>query len=270
MLFRSDVLGLPQSATPIVEYDGCVNYMKGGIDQCNMITTVSKTYAQEILDPWYSHGLDRILKARQFKLMGILNGIDTEEYNPQSDPNLAVPFSADSLKQKAENKRVLQEEMGLPQEKDVMLLGIVSRLVDHKGMDLVKYIGEEMLQEPIQLVILGSGEYLFESFFEEMHRKYPDKVGFIKGFVPPLARKIYAGADTFLMPSKSEPCGLAQMVALRYGTIPIVRATGGLKDSIQDLGGEGGNGFTFQSYNAHDMLGAVKRALHLYGDKEAW
>ncbi len=265
-----DVLGIPQSATPIVEYDGCVNYMKGGIDQCNMITTVSRTYAQEILDPWYSHGLDRILKARQFKLMGILNGIDVEGYDPQTDPNLSAPFSKDDPSGKAEDKRALQEEMGLPQEKDVMLLGIVSRLVDHKGLDLVKYIGEEMLQENLQLVVLGSGEYMFESFFEEMQRKYPEKVSFAKGFIPPLARKIYAGADTFLMPSKSEPCGLAQMVALRYGTIPIVRATGGLKDSIQDLGGEDGNGFTFQSYNAHDMLGAVKRALGLYSDKEAW
>ncbi len=265
-----DVLGLPQSATPIVEYDGDVNYMKGGIDQCNMITTVSKTYAEEILDPWFSHGLDRILRARQFKLTGILNGIDVDEYNPKSDPNITVPFSAEDPALKAENKRVLQEEMGLPQKKDVMVLGIVSRLVDHKGMDLVKYIGEEMLREPIQLAVLGSGEYLYESFFEEMQRKYPDKVGFTKGFIPPLARRIYAGADTLLMPSKSEPCGLAQMVALRYGTIPIVRATGGLKDSIQDLGGEGGNGFTFQSYNAHDMLGAVKRALQLYGDEKAW
>ena len=265
-----DVLGLPQSATPIVEYDGDVNYMKGGIDQCNMVTTVSKTYAQEILDPWFSHGLDRILKARQFKLTGILNGIDVEGYDPQSDPNIVAPFSAKDPSKKAENKRALQEEMGLPQQKDVMVLGIVSRLVDHKGMDLVKYIGDELLREPIQLVVLGSGEYIFESFFEEMKRRYPDKVGYTKGFIPPLARRIYAGADTFLMPSKSEPCGLAQMVALRYGTIPIVRATGGLKDSIQDLGGEDGNGFTFQSFNAHDMLGAVKRALQLYGDKKAW
>lgn len=151
-----------------------------------------------------------------------------------------------------------------------MLLGIVSRLADHKGLDLVKYIGEEMFQENLQLVVLGSGEYMFESFFEEMQRKYPEKVSFTKGFIPPLARRIYAGADAFLMPSKSEPCGLAQMVALRYGTIPIVRSTGGLKDSIQDLGGNDGNGFTFQSYNAHDMLGAVKRALDLYGEKEAW
>ncbi len=265
-----DVLGLPQSAAPIVEYDGDVNYMKGGIDQCNMVTTVSKTYAQEILDPWFSHGLDRILKARQFKLTGILNGIDVEGYDPQSDPNIVAPFSAKDPSKKAENKRALQEEMGLPQQKDVMVLGIVSRLVDHKGMDLVKYIGDELLREPIQLVVLGSGEYIFESFFEEMKRRYPDKVGYTKGFIPPLARRIYAGADTFLMPSKSEPCGLAQMVALRYGTIPIVRATGGLKGSIQDLGGEDGNGFTFQSYNAHDMLGAVKRALQLYGDKKAW
>jgi len=265
-----DVLGIPHNALPIIEYDGCVNYMKGGIDQCNMVTTVSKTYAEEILDPWFSHGLDRILHPRQFKLTGILNGIDVKGNDPETDPNLAAPFSAKDPSGKAICKKALQEEMGLPQREDVMVLGIVTRLVDHKGLDLVKYIGEEMLQQDIQLVVLGSGEYMYEAFFEEMQRKYPEKVAFTKGFIPPLAKRIYAGVDAFLMPSKSEPCGLAQMIALRYGTLPIVRTTGGLKDSIKDLGGGDGNGFTFQAYNAHDMFDAVKRCLALYEDKEAW
>lgn len=270
MELAQDVLGIPQGAVPIVEYDGCVNYMKGGVDQCNRVTTVSKTYAEEILDPWYSHGLDRILRSRQFKLSGILNGIDVESYNPETDPLLEAPFSAQDISGKQINKKALQAQMGLPQNPDPMLIGIVSRLADHKGLDLVKYIGEELLQRNIQLVVLGSGEYLFESFFQEMKEKYPDKVAFCKGFLPDLARKVYAGADAFLMPSKSEPCGLAQMVALRYGTIPIVRETGGLKDSIHDLGSENGNGYTFKSYNAHDMLGAIDRALGLYADKDQW
>ncbi len=265
-----DVLGLPQSAASMVEYDGYVNYLKGGIDQCDMITTVSPTYSREILDPWYSHGLDGILRDCRYKLVGILNGIDVESYDPASDPDVAVHYSASDPGGKAENKRILQQISGLPQEGDICLLGIVSRLADHKGFDLVKYIGDELLQEDIQVVVLGAGEYTYESFFEGLESRHPDKLSFVKGFVPPLARKIYAGADAFLMPSKSEPCGLSQMVALRDGTIPIVRSTGGLSDSIKDLGGEDGNGFTFQSYNAHDMLNAVKRALWLYEDKGLW
>ncbi|MDD2955705.1 MAG: glycogen synthase GlgA [Oscillospiraceae bacterium] len=268
----ADVLGLPAGATPIVEYDGCVNYMKGGIDQCNMITTVSPTYAEEILDPWYAHGLDRILKVRQFKLCGILNGIDTEVYDPETDPALKYPYSAENIDTKGENKKALQEELGLPLDDGRMLVVMVTRLVSHKGLDLVKYICEDMLQKDIQLAVLGSGDYLYEEFFAEMQKKYPDRMSFVKGFIPVMARKFYAGGDVLLMPSKSEPCGLAQMVALRYGTIPVVRATGGLKDSVIDMGDESGegNGFTFQSYNAHDMQGAVERALESYRDKDGW
>lgn len=265
-----DVLGLSESDSHLVEYESCVNLMKGGIECADRVTTVSRTYAEEILTPWFSHGLDEILKLRQFKLSGIVNGIDVDVYNPETDPLIYEGFSAENLEGKAVNKAKLQEEMGLPVKPDVPVIGIVSRLVSHKGFDLVKRVFEDMLKADIQFAILGSGEWEFETFFYGMKEKYPDKVGLRLGFIPQLAHKIYAGADIFLMPSKSEPCGLAQMVALRYGTIPIVRETGGLKDTIQDSGDGKGNGFTFATYNAHDMLDAVWRSLAGYADREGW
>ena len=265
-----DVLGLGDDAAHIVEYENCVNLMKGGIECADRVTTVSRTYAEEILTPWFSHGLDEILKIRAFKLNGIVNGIDTEVYNPETDPLIYKPFSAEDISGKAVNKAELQKEMGLPERADVPVIGIVSRLVGHKGFDLVKAVFEDMLKADVQFAILGSGEWEFETFFYDMKEKYPEKVGLKLGFVPQLAHRIYAGADIFLMPSKSEPCGLAQMVALRYGTIPIVRETGGLKDTIQDSGDGEGNGFTFATYNAHDMLEAVWRAIAGYSDAEGW
>ena len=265
-----DVLGLSESDSHLVEYESCVNLMKGGIECADRVTTVSRTYAEEILTPWFSHGLDEILKLRQFKLSGIVNGIDVDVYNPETDPLIYEGFSAENLEGKAVNKAKLQEEMGLPVKPNVPVIGIVSRLVSHKGFDLVKRVFEDMLKADIQFAILGSGEWEFETFFYGMKEKYPDKVGLRLGFIPQLAHRIYAGADIFLMPSKSEPCGLAQMVALRYGTIPIVRETGGLKDTIQDSGDGKGNGFTFATYNAHDMLDAVWRSLAGYADREGW
>ena len=266
----ADVLGLPEDAAHLVEYENCVNLMKGAIECANRITTVSKTYSEEILSPWFSHGLDEILKLRQNKLGGIVNGIDTEIYNPETDHMIYKNFTADDLSGKAVNKAELQKQLGLPQKADVPLIGIVSRLVGHKGFDLVKHVFEDVLKADVQFAILGSGEMEYETFFHEMKQKYPEKVGLRLGFVPDLAHKIYAGADIFLMPSKSEPCGLAQMVALRYGTIPIVRETGGLKDTIKDSGDGEGNGFTFATYNAHDMLEAVWRALAGYMDNDGW
>ena len=265
-----DVLGLSESDSHLVEYESCVNLMKGGIECADRVTTVSRTYAEEILTPWFSHGLDEILKLRQFKLSGIVNGIDVDVYNPETDPLIYEGFSAENLEGKAVNKAKLQEEMGLPVKPDVPVIGIVSRLVSHKGFDLVKRVFEDMLKADIQFAILGSGEWEFETFFYGMKEKYPDKVGLRLGFIPQLAHRIYAGADIFLMPSKSEPCGLAQMVALRYGTIPIVRETGGLKDTIQDSGDGKGNGFTFATYNAHDMLESIWRSLAGYADREGW
>ena len=266
----SDVLGLPEADTPLVEYEDCVNLMKAAIECAHRVTTVSPTYAYEILTPEYSHGLHPILERNKHKLCGIVNGIDTVVYDPETDKALFENFSASAPENKAVNKVKLQEYMGLPQKAEAPLIGIVSRLVGHKGFDLVKCVFEDMLRADLQVAILGSGDWEFETFFYEMAKKYPDKVAFKPGFIPDLARKIYAGADIFLMPSKSEPCGLAQMIALRYGTIPIVRKTGGLNDTITDVSGDGGNGFVFQNYNAHEMLDTVWRAVGLYSDKEAW
>ncbi len=268
----NDVIGLELGDTSIVEYDGDVNFMKGAIECANKVTTVSPSYANEILDPWYSHGLDTILKERQWKLQGILNGIDVKNYDPETDPNIAMNYTVKNVKEgKAECKKQLQENLGLPQKADTPVIGIVTRLVSHKGLDLIKGILDELLSTTdVQIALLGSGDWQYENFFKEMADKYPDKVGIRIGFVPALARKIYAGADLFLMPSKSEPCGLSQMVALRYGTVPIIRETGGLRDSITDSGDGKGNGFTFKTYNAHDMLGAIRRGLDAYWNKEYW
>mgnify|MGYP004648770559 FL=1 len=260
-----DVLGIPADKASLLEYDGCINFMKGAIECADKVTTVSPSYADEILDPWYSHGLDSILNERRYKLRGILNGIDTVGYDPATDKCIKANFSADDVSGKKIDKEELQKEMGLPVKPGVPVIGMVTRLVSHKGLDLVKGILDELLAtSEMQLVVLGSGDYEYESYFRWIAEKYPDKVGLRIGFVPELARKIYAGADMFLMPSKSEPCGLSQMVALRYGTVPIVRETGGLRDSITDCGDGKGNGFTFKSYNAHDMLDAIRRALTLY------
>ena len=265
-----DVLGLPEGRESLLEYDGCINLMKAAIQCSDKVTTVSPTYAKEILDPYYSHGLDEILKQFTYKLTGIVNGIDYDVYNAETDPLIYKNFTIDNLEDKSYNKKCLQEEMGLPIRDDVPIIGIVTRLVKHKGLDLVKHVFEEMLAADLQFVILGSGEWEFETFFHEMATRYPEKVALKLGFIPQLAHKIYAGADIFLMPSQSEPCGLAQMVALRYGTVPIVRKTGGLNDTISDSGDGKGNGFTFQNYNAHDMQNAVWRALAGYADKEGW
>lgn len=267
-----DVIGLKPEDAAILEYDGDVNFMKGAIECANKVTTVSPSYAEEILDPWYSHGLDTILKARQWKLQGILNGIDVDSYDPETDKAIEVNYNLNNVfAGKAANKKQLQENMGLPQRADVPVIGLVTRLVSHKGLDLIKGIFDEFLSNnDVQVVVLGSGDWQYENYFRELTNRYPDKIAVRIGFVPALARKIYAGADLFLMPSKSEPCGLSQMVALRYGTVPIVRETGGLRDSITDSGNGEGNGFTFQTYNAHDMLGALNRALGAYYNRDYW
>ena len=266
-----DVLGLPLSETPVLEYDDCVNLLKGGIESANRITTVSPTYAQEILDPWFSHGLDGILKERQWKLSGILNGIDTVSYDPEKDQDLFANYSADEPADKVKNKLGLQERLNLNQEPDVPLIGMVTRMVSHKGLDLVKEALDQLMRETdAQFVILGSGDWEYETFFKEMQSKYPGRLCACFGFIPELSRKIYAASDIFLMPSKSEPCGLSQMIALRYGAIPVVRETGGLKDSIRDSGDGEGNGFTFQTYNSGDMLYAIYRALDGYQHKDGW
>lgn len=270
MELYNDLLGLIPGRESLVEYDGCVNMMKGAIQCADKVTTVSPTYAREILEPYYSYGLDGILKQFTYKLTGIVNGIDYDVYNPETDPLIFKNFDAKSVKYKEYNKTELQKQMGLPVRSDVPVIGMVTRLVKHKGLELVKRVFEELLQADLQFVILGSGEWEFENFFYEMAKKYPQKVGLKIGFDGTLAHRIYAGADIFLMPSKSEPCGLAQMVSLRYGTVPIVRETGGLNDTITDSGNGEGNGFTFKNFNAHEMEDAVWRAIAGYRDKNGW
>ena len=267
----SDVFGLGEQHEQLLDFGGTLNLMKGAIECADVVTTVSPTYAEEILDPWFSHGLDPILRERQYKLHGILNGIDTDIYNPETDKAIAKNFSAKDPAGKKEDKADLQREFSLPVRDDVPIIGMVSRLVSHKGLDLVKAVLDELLSTTdVQLVVLGTGDWEYENFFREIEARYPGKVGLRIAFIPDLARKIYAGCDMFLMPSKSEPCGLSQMLALRYGTLPIVRETGGLKDCFTDSGAVKGNGFTIKSYNAHDMLGAIRRSLGAYSDKKYW
>ncbi|MBE6842698.1 MAG: glycogen synthase GlgA [Ruminococcus sp.] len=265
----NEIMGIPMYHSDLLIYDDCVNMMKGAFEAADRITTVSPSYAWEILDPWYAYGLDRILINKQYKLSGFLNGIDTTVYDPEKDPLIPANFTSSNLKGKKVCKEKLLEELGL-QEGDEPVIGIVTRFVSHKGLDLVKYIFEELVDNGFKFAIIGSGEKIYEDFFNEMAYRYPDKVSVNIGFIPEIARKIYAGADMFLMPSQNEPCGLAQMISMRYGTIPIVRETGGLRDSVRDCGDENGNGFTFKTYNAHDMLNSCLRAKSLYEDKKKW
>lgn len=265
----NEVMGLPMYHMSLLEYDGGVNMMKGAIETADKVTTVSPSYAWEILDPWYSHGMDRILRTKQYKLSGILNGIDVNGYDPETDEIIEKNYSARSTVGKKVCKAKLLAELGL-QEGNEPVIGIVTRFVTHKGIDLIKYVFEDLIKVGFKFVILGSGEKIYEDFFKEMEWRYKDKVSVSLGFIPELSRKIYSGADMFLMPSQSEPCGLAQMIAMRYGTIPIVRETGGLRDTVRDCGGENGNGFTFKTYNAHDMFDACMRAKAAYEDKRGW
>ncbi|MDR2533059.1 MAG: glycogen synthase [Oscillospiraceae bacterium] len=270
MNLLEEILSIPRHMANIVEYDRDINFMKGAIEVADKVTTVSPTYATEILDPWFSHGLDRVLTSKQYKTCGFLNGIDTDMYNPQTDPDIPAKFSVKSKAGKKICKAKLLEEVGLASDSDEPVIGIISRLVEHKGFDLIKQVFDRIVEQGFKVVILGSGDPHYEQFFIDAHRRHPDKVSFTCGYFPPLAKRIYAGSDMFLMPSKSEPCGLAQMISLRYGTVPIVRATGGLKDSIIDCGEKDGTGFTFLNYDAEDMFGATERAFNAYNDRKAW
>jgi starch synthase len=266
---QEDILSIPKHLSSLIDYDGDVNFMKGAIETADKITTVSPTYATEILDPWYSHGLDRVLLKKTYKTCGFLNGIDTDMFNPETDKTLAANFSAKKPAKKKVCRKALLEAVGLS-DGEQPVLGIISRLVEHKGFDLIKFVFDDIVAAGFKVVILGSGAKVYEDFFAQKKYQFPEQVSFTCGYDPALAKKIYAGADLFLMPSKSEPCGLAQMIALRYGTVPIVRETGGLKDSIIDCGNPDGTGFTFKSYNAHDMLAAIKRGYDAYQNKEYW
>ena len=266
--FFDDVLGLPWEYRGKLDMGNAVNMMKGAIETCDLVTTVSETYARELMYPYYAHGLDGIISAASWKLTGITNGIDTGTFNPETDPALPAHFSADNfLEGKAACKAALQEEVGLPVKADTPLMVMVTRLAGHKGLDLLCYIARRLLwEEDCQLLILGTGEARYEQFFKDLANEFPDRVAAKITFNLGLAARIYAGGDIYLMPSKSEPCGLSQMNAMRYGTVPVVHATGGLRDTVPpaDENGEGGLGFTFQSYNGDDFMAALKRCLHLY------
>ena len=266
----ADTLGLPQEWAHHAEYNGDTNFMKAAIENADKVTTVSPTYAQEILDPWFAHGLDPILREKQHKLWGILNGIDYESYNPKTDKIIVKNFHADAfIKNKAVCKKELRSLFNL-EEDGSPIISMVTRLVGHKGVDIVVQAMQGLIDKGYQVVVLGTGESQYEEFFRDLAAKYPGRVGVEIAFIPALSRKIYAGSDMFLMPSKSEPCGLSQMIALRYGTVPIVRETGGLKDSVKDSQDGVGNGFTFANYSADELYGACMRAYEGYQDTKGW
>ncbi len=266
--FFDDVLGLPWEYRERLDMGGAVNTMKGAIEAADMVTTVSENYAKELMYPYYAHGLDAVLAGNSGKLTGITNGIDVNTFNPETDPALPAHYNAESfIPGKAACKAALQKEVGLPERPDVPLMVMVTRLAGHKGLDLLCHIARSLLwEEDCQLLILGTGEAHYENFFRQLQQEFPGKMAAKITFDLGLASRIYAGGDIYLMPSKSEPCGLSQMNAMRYGTVPVVHATGGLKDTVPPANeqGEGGLGFTFQSYNADDFKVALKRCLHLY------
>ncbi len=268
----NEVIGLDPADYALIEYDGCANFSKAAIECCNKVSTVSPSYAKEILDPWFSHGLDGILHKNEWKLTGILNGIDVESYDPHTDPAVHYHYNVERKAGKTRDKTELEELFGFEHKPEVPIIALISRLVSHKGLDLITAIIDELLSTTeVRFIVLGSGDNEYEDFFRGLAVRHGDKFRLELGFRPDLARKIYAGADLFLMPSKSEPCGLSQMIALRYGTLPIVRETGGLRDSVTDCGDGEGNGFTFKTYNAHDMLWAITRGIDLYyNDKKTW
>lgn len=265
-----DVFDIHGKEKGVIEYKGAINLLKGAMESSHIISTVSESYSKEIFDDYYAHGLAEIINKNSSKIRGILNGIDTEFYNPETDEALFENYNIKKIEKKALNKLNLQSLSGLPQDKDVPVIGIISRLVKHKGFDLIINAMEEMLKEKVQFIIIGKGERGYELFFKSLQDSYHEKVYTRIDFNSDLARKIYAGADLFLMPSISEPCGIAQMISSRYGTVPIVRETGGLKDSIKDASLGEGNGFTFSQQTSQALYDAVKRALKVYDNKDDW
>ena len=261
-----------------VEFYNAVNFMKGGLAYSNVISTVSHTYAQEIQDPYFGENLDGFLRKRQGDLVGIVNGIDYDMYNPATDEKIASRYNVGSLSKKAKNKLDLQQQLGLVVNAEIPIVAIVSRLVGPKGMDLVEGIMADQLKQmsmdhyDAQLVILGTGEARYENFFKYLAWQYPGKVSANILFDDTLARKIYAGADMFLMPSLYEPCGIGQMIAMRYGCVPIVREIGGLRDTVELYNQESGtgNGFVFTNYNAHEMFATINHAITIFKDKKQW
>ena len=268
-----DITGLDEYyfAPDKLEAYGDANYLKGGIVYADYVTTVSETYAQEIKIPFYGEGLDGLINARSNALYGIINGLDYDEYNPETDSFLNKNYSKNTFrKQKIKNKRALQEELGLIKDDKKFVIGIVSRLTDQKGFDLIDYVIEEICAEDTQLIVLGCGEEKYENLFRHYAWKYKDRVSANIFYSNDMSHKIYAGCDAFLMPSLFEPCGLSQLMSLRYGTVPIVRETGGLKDTVEPFNEyEGtGTGFSYCNYNAHEMLNTIRYAKKIFFEKK--
>jgi len=266
------VFGLDVTYRSIFMYDGCLNILKAGIESADIVTTVSRTYAEEILSPQFSHGLHNILVPRQYKLRGIVNGIDYEAFDPKTDKLIPHNFDYKTIRFKSLNKTALQKEMDLPVDAKKPMLGMVTRLTSQKGLDLLRDAMYELLKLDIQLVVLGTGYPEYEQLMRYWEDTDHQKVRGIIKFSNELASKIYAASDMFLMPSRAEPCGLAQMISMRYGSVPIVHTVGGLKETVTPYNPETkeGNGFTFQSYDPWDMYDAIKRAVNTYNSKDGW
>lgn len=247
------------------------NMLKGGIVFADAITTVSQTYAEEIKMPFYGEGLDGLMRARSNSLRGIVNGIDYDEFNPETDTMIARNYNAKTFrKEKVKNKRALQEQLGLPVDDKKFMIGIVSRLTDQKGLDLIQCVMDDLCSEDVQLVVLGTGDEKYENMFRHYDWKYPDRVSAQIYYSEEMSHKIYASCDAFLMPSLFEPCGLSQLMSLRYGTVPMVRETGGLKDTVEPYNEfeNRGTGFSFANYNAHEMLESIRYAKYVYYNKK--
>ncbi|MDD6212551.1 MAG: glycogen synthase GlgA [Clostridiales bacterium] len=271
-----EITGLPGYlfTSDKLEAYGDANYLKGGIVYADRVTTVSETYMEEIKTPFYGERLEGLLWARSNVLKGIVNGLDYEEWNPMTDPLIEQNFSADDFrKKKKKNKAALQKELGLAADPGVMMVGIISRLTDQKGFDLIQRVMNELVEENIQIVVLGTGEWKYEELFKRYASLYPRQVSANIFYSNELSHKIYASCDAFLMPSLFEPCGLSQLMSLRYGTVPIVRETGGLKDTVEAYNQyeNTGTGFSFANYNAHEMLDTVRSAKSVFVDnKRRW
>lgn len=269
-----DLLGLNQQFfhPRHLEFYGNINFMKGSIVAADKITTVSPTYKQEIMTPTFGEKLEGLLREREEDLFGILNGIDEQFYNPEDDPYIYQTYEKSTIENKIVNKLEIQKFFGLPVRKTTPLMVMISRMTKQKGFDLVKCVLHEILDEDIQVIVLGTGDFEYEQYLREAAHRYPGKLKVKIGFNEQLAHRLYAAADLFLMPSLFEPCGLGQMIAMKYGAVPIVRETGGLNDSVFSWNEKTkeGNGFSFSNFNAHDMLYTIRRALHFYHNKKEW
>lgn len=271
-----DITGLPPYffTSDKLEAYGDANYLKGGVVYADAVTTVSDSYAEEIKTPFYGEKLDGLMRARANCLTGIVNGIDYDEFNPETDKRIVANYNQKTFrKEKSKNKKALQQELGLNVDDKKFMIGIVSRLTDQKGFDLIAYMMDQICAEDVQLVILGTGESQYENMFRHFAWKYPDRVSANIYYSEDMSHKIYAACDAFLMPSLFEPCGLSQLMSLRYGTVPIVRETGGLKDTVEPYNEyeSTGTGFSFANYNAHEMMNTINYAKHVfYNNKREW